>query len=211
MEIKSLLNSLHSKGYIGDELFVLQPYFKDVVELSLLNIEILSSPINDKELVVVKLSDGILFNQDVSLYSILLINDDVYFRLTKNSLRKQSITLFSVKLSETGKLINIAEFNENGILSWKNPLAVILEDDTEVITNGNCDFNIKTVFDLRWLFNSHENIKLCIDNGIEIPDVGIFVKDTESECSKCIYYSSKSDDICIGFCDRFKLEGYFKH
>lgn len=63
MEIKSLLNSLHSKGYIGDELFVLQPYFKDVVELSLLNIEILSSPINDKELVVVKLSDGILFNK----------------------------------------------------------------------------------------------------------------------------------------------------
>jgi len=46
--------------------------------------------------------------------------------------------------------------------------------------------------------------------GEKLDDNVMFIKAKESNCKKCIYYHSQSDNVCISNCERLNLKGYYQ-
>lgn len=58
-------------------------------------------------------------------------------------------TIFSVKVVERDRMIQVAYRNNAGEFSWLSTLAILLPDDTEVIAIDNTPLGILTIGDIR--------------------------------------------------------------
>lgn len=64
-------------------------------------------------------------------------------------------TIFSVRVVERDRMIQVAYRNNSGEFSWLSTLAILLPDDTEVIAIDNTPQGIFTIGDIRKEINKN--------------------------------------------------------